>query len=49
MRYLTVVLLISLLYGCGFKGPLYVPNQQSNTQKPKENPAKIPPIESQIP
>lgn len=49
MRYLFGLLLIIPLQGCGYKGPLYLPNEPAKIEKPKDDPAKMPPIESRIP
>jgi predicted small lipoprotein YifL len=45
---LPLIILASLLAGCGYKGPLYLPKDKPGAQKPPA-PAPAPPVEQKAP
>ena len=39
---LTLIVLASMLAGCGYKGPLYLPKPKTEAKKPASPPAPAP-------
>lgn len=39
---LPLIVLASMLAGCGYKGPLYLPKDKPGAQKPAPPPAAVP-------
>lgn len=39
---LPLIVLVAMLAGCGYKGPLYLPKDKPGAQKPAETPAAKP-------